>query len=149
MSLLLFFYKYYSNFNLLIFLGKDQPFWNQTLTWDTDVPTLTRCFRRTIFTSLPLAFFWLVFPFHVRNLRQKTLYTTRKLSVLSTVKYLLAGFLCLVAIIDLLYWVLDQHYTIMDLIESVFRAVTFLAVIFLIRVSWNNILFYYKLFFCG
>ena len=134
MSLLLFFYKF-SNFNWLIFLGKDQPFWNQTLTWDTDVPTLTRCFRRTIFTSLPLAFFWLVFPFHVRNLRQKTLYTTRKLSVLSTVKYLLAGFLCLVAIIDLLYWVLDQHYTIMDLIESVFRAVTFLAVIFLIRVS--------------
>ena len=108
------------------------------------MPTFTRCFRRTIFTTLPLAFFWLVFPFHVRNLRQKTLYTTRKLSVLSTVKYLLAGFLCLVAIIDLLYWVLDQHYMIMDLIESVFRAVTFLAVIFLIRVSYLiKILFYY------
>ena len=136
----LLFYKY-NNFNLFFFfLGTNQPFWNQTLTWDTEVPTFTRCFRRTIFTTLPLAFFWLVFPFHVRNLRQKTLYTTRKLSVLSTVKYLLAGFLCLVAIIDLLYWVLDQHYMIMDLIESVFRAVTFLAVIFLIRVSYHFIM---------
>ena len=114
------------------------------------MPTLTRCFRRTIFTSLPLAIFWLVFPFHVRNLRRKTLFTTRKLSVLSTVKYLLAGFLCLVAIIDLFYWVLGKNYMIMDLIESVFRAVTFLAVIFLIRVSLRYTYhFYTKLFFCG
>lgn len=39
------------------------PFWNQTLTWDTDNPDLTSCFQDTILTWIPCMFIWMMSPF--------------------------------------------------------------------------------------
>ena len=39
------------------------PFWNQTLTWDTDNPDLTSCFQETILIWIPCIFIWITSPF--------------------------------------------------------------------------------------
>ena len=82
-----------------------------------------------------MAVFWLVLPFHVLQLRKKAVATTRKLSVLSVVRYLLAGFLGLLALLDLIWWALHDGYVIMDLIEAGLRLLTFATIIVLVRVS--------------
>ena len=178
-------------------------FWDQDLTWNTDLPIFSRCFRRAIFTMFPMAVFWLILPFYVRYLLKNEVatrdnshitsslkiliiknwqqpviydwktfvcgegvspkitfnykggiefyksieaicewYSSRKLSVLSAVKYLLAGFLCLIAILDLIWWAMDSDFIILDLIESSLRAVTFAVIVVLVRVSNNKIQFW-------
>ena len=115
-------------------LCSDIPFWNQTLTWDTNIPTFTRCFRRTCLSMLPMAIFWFFIPFIVLKLHKNVLATIQKTSILSMTKYLLAGVLCGLAILDFIYWILDEKYMILDLVEPIFRIVTFVAIIALIRV---------------
>jgi hypothetical protein len=44
------------------------PFWNASLTWDTDNPNLTACFRNTVLAALPCATLWLSAPFWFRHL---------------------------------------------------------------------------------
>ncbi|XP_074036470.1 multidrug resistance-associated protein 1-like [Leptinotarsa decemlineata] len=34
-------------------------FWNQTLTWDTDDPELTKCFEKTVLVWIPCLFLWM------------------------------------------------------------------------------------------
>ena len=113
----------------------DIPFWDPNLTWNTELPTFSRCFRRSMFTLFPMAVFWLVLPFHVLQLRKKAVATTRKLSVLSVVRYLLAGFLGLLALLDLIWWALHDGHVVMDLIEAGLRLLTFTTIIVLVRVS--------------
>ena len=36
------------------------PFWNSTLTWHTDDPDITECFRDTILVGVPSAFLWVI-----------------------------------------------------------------------------------------
>ena len=36
------------------------PFWDANLTWNTDDPDLTECFRDTILVGIPCALFWCV-----------------------------------------------------------------------------------------
>jgi hypothetical protein len=48
---------------------KDQ-FWNSSVTWDTDNPNFTSCFRNTLLTVLPCGILWLAAPFwfwHLKN----------------------------------------------------------------------------------
>ena len=35
------------------------PFWNSTLSWHTNDPDLTECFRDTILVSVPCLFLWM------------------------------------------------------------------------------------------
>ena len=35
------------------------PFWNSTLTWHTNDPDITECFRDTILVGFPCAFLWI------------------------------------------------------------------------------------------
>ena len=95
-----------------------QPFWDLDLTWNTDLPTLTRCFRRTTFSLIPNSLLWIIFPFYIANLRRKTLATNAKMSPLSIVKILLAGFLVLVSILDLSFWSLNNTMIGIDILES-------------------------------
>ena len=64
----------------------EEPFWSQELTWDTDLPTFTKCFRRSVFTLAPLSIFSLILPFYVWILRKNAGATSRKISLLSIVK---------------------------------------------------------------
>ena len=45
--------------------------------------------------------------------------------------------LCLIAILDLIWWAMDNDFIILDLIESSLRAVTFAVIVVLVRVSNN------------
>ena len=36
------------------------PFWDLSLTWDTDDPDLPQCFRDTILVGVPCAFLWCI-----------------------------------------------------------------------------------------
>ena len=110
-----------------------QPFWDLDLTWNTNLPSLTRCFRRTTFSLIPNSLLWVVFPFYLYNLRQRTLATNAKMSLLSIVKILLAGILVLLAILDLAFWALNDQMIGLDLFEAAVRIVTFLALIVIVK----------------
>ena len=112
-----------------------QPFWDYDLSWNTDIPTFSRCFRRTVFSLVPLAIFWLVLPFHIVFLRRKTRATKITYSILTITKILFAGLLCLVAIIDLAFWSLDEELIGLDIFESVVRFLTFAALVVVIKVG--------------
>ena len=43
-------------------------FFNATVSWNTDDPDLTLCFRKTALIWVPCAAFWIILPFHLRNL---------------------------------------------------------------------------------
>ncbi|KAG5890605.1 hypothetical protein JTB14_005118 [Gonioctena quinquepunctata] len=45
-----------SNSTMDSFCGS--PFWNRTLTWDTDDPELTKCFEKTVLVWIPCIFLW-------------------------------------------------------------------------------------------
>ena len=36
------------------------PFWNSTLTWYTNDPDITECFRDTVLVGVPCAFLWAI-----------------------------------------------------------------------------------------
>ena len=36
------------------------PFWNSTLSWHTNDPDITQCFRDTILVGVPCAFLWII-----------------------------------------------------------------------------------------
>ena len=36
------------------------PFWDLSLTWDTDDPDLSQCFRDTILVGVPCGFLWCI-----------------------------------------------------------------------------------------
>ena len=112
----------------------DELFWDQSLTWDTDLPTFAKCFRRSIFSLAPIAIFGLFFPFYIWNLRKNTTSTSRKLSPLSVIKIILAICLCGVAIAEIVNWNLRDDEIIISLIEHVAKLVTFVLVIVLIKV---------------
>ncbi|KAI1280794.1 Multidrug resistance-associated protein 1 [Halotydeus destructor] len=40
-----------------------EPFWNDTVIWNTTDPNLTKCFRQTALTILPCLYLWLLAPF--------------------------------------------------------------------------------------
>jgi hypothetical protein len=44
----------------------DNPFWDGNLTWNTDLPEFSSCFRKAVFIWGPCSVFWLILPFHVR-----------------------------------------------------------------------------------
>lgn len=44
----------------------DDPFWDGNLTWHTDFPEFSTCFRKTVLIWGPCSVFWLVLPFHLR-----------------------------------------------------------------------------------
>ena len=60
------------------------PFWNQSLTWDTELPSLTKCFRRTIFTLAPSAIFWFIYPFYIWHLGKENKSTSTFMEVVQT-----------------------------------------------------------------
>jgi hypothetical protein len=121
-------------FNASLLCG-DTPFWNEDLTWNTEVPSLTRCFRRTMFTMAPGALFWFLLPFHVHHIRKKPLASKVQFCAVSVAKILLAGFLVLVSILDLSYWSLNSDMIVLDAVEAAFRVLTFAAIVFVIKVS--------------
>ena len=44
------------------------PFWNSTLTWHTNDPDITECFRDSILVGVPCAFLWIIgLPLWIRN----------------------------------------------------------------------------------
>ena len=44
----------------------ESPFWDRNLTWDTDLPEFSTCFRKTALIWGPCAVFWVILPFHFR-----------------------------------------------------------------------------------
>lgn len=42
------------------------PFWDGNLTWQTDFPEFSTCFRKTVLIWGPCSVFWLTLPFHLR-----------------------------------------------------------------------------------
>ena len=110
-------------------------FWNEDLTWNTDLPRVTRCFRRVVFSLAPLAIFWLVLPIYVFKLRRKSLAANIELSALSVAKFLANGFLTVLALIDLCFWSLDQNLIGLDVAEAALRFLTFVSVIVVIKVK--------------
>ena len=114
-----------------------QPFWDYDLSWNTNIPTVSRCFRRTVFSLLPLAMFWLYLPFHIYFLKKKTKATKTGYSILTIAKMLLAGLVCLIGIIDLAFWCLDKELIGLDIFETVVRILTFAALLVVIKVSFH------------
>ena len=49
-------------------------FFNASLSWDTDDPDLTSCFRKTFLVWLPCGLFWLLLPFHLRSMFRQEIY---------------------------------------------------------------------------
>ena len=43
----------------------DDPFWDANLTWHTDLPEFSFCFRKTALIWGPCAVFWIILPFHL------------------------------------------------------------------------------------
>lgn len=114
------------------------PFWDYDVSWNTDVPSFTRCFRRSIFSLVPLAIFWLYLPVHITFLRGRTKATKITTSALTIAKLLFAGFLCFIALLDLVFWALDDAFIGLDIFEAVVRFLTFAALIVVIKVELNQ-----------
>ena len=117
--------------------GKLPP-WDDSVSWNTDLPSITRCFRRSIFSLVPLAIFWLYLPVHISFLRGRTKATQVNTSVLTIVKFLLAGFLGFIALLDLSYWCLDDSFIGLDIFEAAVRFLTFIALIVVIKFEVNH-----------
>ena len=113
------------------------PFWNQSLTWDTELPSLTKCFRRTIFTLAPSAIFWFIYPFYIWHLGRETKSTSRKCSNLSIFKIIFAVFLCCVAITDLVNWTMNGNGIVLDWLEPLARLINAILIIALVKVKEN------------
>ena len=48
------------------------PFWNTTMSWDTDYPRFTHCFQDTVILGVPCLILWLGLPFWLKWIfRQK------------------------------------------------------------------------------
>ncbi len=128
------------------------PFWDDDLTLNTNLPSLTRCFRRIIFSLAPnAAFVLLVFSWNIYKLKTSSIVTTAAQKTwLSVTKLLLAGCLILVSLIDLVFWILDEAHILVDLIEAVVRVLTFAVILLTIvleksrgqRVSASQFLFF-------
>ncbi len=54
------------------------PFFNRSLTWDTDDPRLTQCMIDTLFTALPSAVLWILAPICLKILRARQCQTDKK-----------------------------------------------------------------------
>ena len=132
------------------------PFWDLELSWNTDIPTLTRCFRRVVVSVIPNAIFWLILPLYVYKLRQRDVATSSKLSLLSCIKVFLAGFLSFVSLMDLIYWAIDENLIGADILESSLRFLTFVSIAILVlfefkrgaRISSVQFLFFATLLPC-
>merc|ERR1719483_1688946 len=111
------------------FMCQDISFWDPQISWYTEIPTFTRCFRRAIFSLLPNAVFWLILPFYVYKLKNLAVASQAKISVLSMSKIFLAIFLLLLSIIDFCYWILDKNFMGLDILDAVVRIVTFSSII--------------------
>ena len=118
------------------------PFWNQSLTWDTKLPTFTKCFRRTIFILAPSFIFWFIYPFYIWHLGRETKSTSRKCSKLSMVKTLFAVFLSCLAIIDLVNWTLNGDEIVLDWLDPLARLLNSILIIALVKVR-KLIQYYY------
>ena len=105
------------------------PFWDYDVSWNTDVPSFTRCFRRSIFSLVPLAIFWLYLPVHITFLRGRTKATKITTSALTIAKLLFAGFLCFIALLDLVFWALDDAFIGLDIFEAVVRFLKYQLVV--------------------
>jgi hypothetical protein len=66
------------NFRIYFFHVSKKHFWKMfsifhsyffQVSWYTEIPIFTRCFRRAIFSLLPNAVFWLILPFYVYKLK--------------------------------------------------------------------------------
>lgn len=106
------------------------PFWDLNLSWNnTDLPTFTRCLRRSLFSLVPLAIFWLILPLYVYKLRNLAVASNRNVSSLSLSKVIFTSFLILLSIIDFCFWILDKNFIGLDILDAVVRFVTFSSVI--------------------
>ena len=126
------------NFRIYFFHVSKKHFWKMfsifhsyffQVSWYTEIPIFTRCFRRAIFSLLPNAVFWLILPFYVYKLKNQAVASQAKISVLSMSKIFLAIFLLLLSIIDFCYWILDKNFMGLDILDAVVRIVTFSSII--------------------
>lgn len=112
-----------------------QPFWDLDLTWNTNQPSFTRCFRRTAFSLIPNAILWGIAPLYIYKLRKESKVSNHKLALLSIVKILLAVLLVLISLIDLSFWAISDQMLGIDIMEAIVRFVTFVALILLIKME--------------
>ncbi len=47
------------------------PLWDRNVTWDTDDPNLTECFRNTVLAAVPPVVLALHLPFYAADLRRR------------------------------------------------------------------------------
>ena len=110
------------------------PFFDPALSWNTDDPDLTSCFRKTFLLWTPCALFWLMVPFHIRTILQSPAqHRSSFVSSLSMAKTLFAFLLIVVAVVDLAFWCLDDDVFPVDILDPVLRLLTFSTVLALIQ----------------
>ncbi|XP_076064714.1 multidrug-Resistance like Protein 1 isoform X2 [Oratosquilla oratoria] len=78
------------------------PFWNDSLTWDTDDPEFTSCFDKTVLVWIPCGLLWLLAPLETRkNIRSQD--RMIPWSWVSVLKTLFSSGLMVLQLCDLFY----------------------------------------------
>lgn len=75
-------------------------FWNNSLTWDTDDPELTKCFEKTVLVWIPCIFLWIFSPLevcYIINSKRRDI----PWSWLNISKLAITAVLCILALSDL------------------------------------------------
>ncbi|KAK4875040.1 hypothetical protein RN001_011462 [Aquatica leii] len=113
------------------------PFWNTTLTWDTEDPDFTICFEKTVLVWVPCIFLWILSSleiFYVINSKNKNI----PWNFLNIAKLLVTVFLIILSIVDLSIAIKhsdSEEYSVhgVDIYTPVIKILTFaLSALFLI-----------------
>ncbi|KAF5296657.1 hypothetical protein FQR65_LT10197 [Abscondita terminalis] len=148
-----------ANFALDEFCGS--PFWNTSLTWDTDDPDFTKCFEKTIFVWVPCIFLWLLSSLEVGYIirsRNKNI----PWNFLNIAKLVITIFLIILSIIDLsiaIKYSKNEEYSVhgVDIYTPAIKMLTFaLSALLLVynrkngvRTSGVQFLFWFLLGLCA
>ncbi|XP_060527505.1 multidrug resistance-associated protein 1-like [Cylas formicarius] len=77
------------------------PFWNSSLSWDTNDPDFTKCFEKTVLVWIPCVFLWIFSPlevYYIKNSKDRDIPWNWK----NSLKFLATALLCANCLSDLI-----------------------------------------------
>ncbi|XP_060528661.1 multidrug resistance-associated protein 1-like [Cylas formicarius] len=100
-------------------------FWNETLTWNTDDPDLTRCFEKTVLVWIACGFLWafaIVEVYFISKSKDRNIPWNWK----NGFKLLLTALLCALCISDLVHNAGDSEGPKADIYSAALKFITFI-----------------------
>ncbi|XP_075224809.1 multidrug-Resistance like Protein 1 isoform X1 [Lycorma delicatula] len=101
------------------------PFWNTSVTWDTDNPDFTPCFEKTVLVWTPCAFLWLFTPLEVYYLKQSHARNIQW-NWFNISKMVLTSFLVLLCICDIIYSLIGKAGYSVEVYSPLAKAASFM-----------------------